>query len=136
MARLPTPGGDTGNWGDILNAYLGVEHNTDGSLKIRTDGSVPTLTGGKVSAANLPVGTTTGTVAAGDDGRITGAIQSGAAAGGDLSGTLPNPTVAKVNGVAISGVPAPGNLLTATGASAASWQTPTPFPTIVDGGTP
>lgn len=41
----------------------------------------------------LPVGTTAGTVAAGDDSRITGAIQTGATAGGDLGGTLPNPQV-------------------------------------------
>lgn len=33
MARLPQPGGDTGNWGDILNDFLSVEHNPDGTLK-------------------------------------------------------------------------------------------------------
>ncbi len=33
MARLPTPGGDGGSWGQILNEYLSVAHNTDGSLK-------------------------------------------------------------------------------------------------------
>lgn len=33
MARLPTVGGDDGNWGTILNEFLGVAHNTDGTLK-------------------------------------------------------------------------------------------------------
>lgn len=33
MARLPQPGGDVGNWGDILNGFLAVEHNIDGTLK-------------------------------------------------------------------------------------------------------
>lgn len=33
MSRLPTPGGDDGTWGDILNDFLKVEHNTDGSQK-------------------------------------------------------------------------------------------------------
>src|SRR5690349_2402619 len=33
MARLPTVGGDDGNWGTILNQFLQVEHNNDGSLK-------------------------------------------------------------------------------------------------------
>jgi hypothetical protein len=33
MARLPVPGQDNGVWGDILNAFLSVEHNTDGTLK-------------------------------------------------------------------------------------------------------
>jgi polysaccharide deacetylase/baseplate protein BppL/uncharacterized protein DUF5907 len=42
MARLPTPGKDEGTWGSILNDFLDVEHNADGSLKLRTD---PALTG-------------------------------------------------------------------------------------------
>jgi len=36
MSRLPAPGGDDGNWGDILNAFLRVEHNDDGTLKKST----------------------------------------------------------------------------------------------------
>lgn len=42
MVRLPMPGSDAGIWGAILNDYLNVEHNADGSLKLRTD---PNLTG-------------------------------------------------------------------------------------------
>lgn len=30
--RLPTVGGDSGNWGKILNDYLSVGHNSDGTL--------------------------------------------------------------------------------------------------------
>lgn len=30
--RLPIPGADSGTWGDILNAFLEVSHNSDGSL--------------------------------------------------------------------------------------------------------
>jgi len=33
MARLPNPGGDSDEWGDILNSFLGVAHNDDGTLK-------------------------------------------------------------------------------------------------------
>ena len=33
MARLPTVGGDNGNWGTVLNEFLQVELNTDGTLK-------------------------------------------------------------------------------------------------------
>ncbi|HEY5668031.1 MAG TPA: SGNH/GDSL hydrolase family protein, partial [Candidatus Saccharimonadales bacterium] len=33
MSRLPTPGSDNGNWGDILNDYLSQSHSADGSLK-------------------------------------------------------------------------------------------------------
>lgn len=37
MSRLPTPGGDDGTWGSVLNDFLSQEHNSDGSLKLRTD---------------------------------------------------------------------------------------------------
>ena len=37
MARLPTPGADNGTWGSVLNEYLDVEHNTDGTLKKAAD---------------------------------------------------------------------------------------------------
>ena len=33
MARLPIPGSDDGTWGNVLNDYLSVSHNTDGSIK-------------------------------------------------------------------------------------------------------
>jgi hypothetical protein len=32
MIRLPTPGGDDGDWGNILNDFLGVSHATNGTL--------------------------------------------------------------------------------------------------------
>jgi len=71
MSRLPSPGSDDGQWGTILNDFLAVEHNADGSLKIRTDG---TLSGGGVSDA-----TTTS----------KGIVQLA----GDLGGTAASPTV-------------------------------------------
>ncbi|MBP7806960.1 hypothetical protein KA047_00495 [Candidatus Saccharibacteria bacterium] len=33
MARLPVPGSDDGTWGDVLNEFLEVAHETDGNLK-------------------------------------------------------------------------------------------------------
>ncbi len=33
MARLPIPGGDDGNWGQVLNDFLDVSHASDGTLK-------------------------------------------------------------------------------------------------------
>lgn len=37
MPRLPIPGSDEGVWGDILNEFLTVELNADGSLKKASD---------------------------------------------------------------------------------------------------
>ena len=33
MPRLPQPGGDADNWGEVLNAFLSIAHASDGSLK-------------------------------------------------------------------------------------------------------
>jgi len=32
LARLPKPGGDAGNWGDVLNDFLAVSHDANGSV--------------------------------------------------------------------------------------------------------
>ncbi len=78
MARLPTPGGDDGNWGDILNDFLSVAHNSDGTLQ---DDAVP--------AATVDDGTITNSKLADMDpslikGRATGA---GTGAPTDLTAT-------------------------------------------------
>jgi hypothetical protein len=45
--RLPTPGGDRGQWGKILNAFLAVEHHPDGTLRRTSDiDNAVTATGG------------------------------------------------------------------------------------------
>jgi len=47
MAAQPTPGGSDGTWGTELNAYLDVEHNSDGTHKID---------GGSVQIVNTQTG--------------------------------------------------------------------------------
>jgi hypothetical protein len=32
LVRLPKPGGDAGNWGDVLNEFLAVSHDQKGAL--------------------------------------------------------------------------------------------------------
>jgi len=72
MARLPVPGSDDNTWGDILNAFLSVSHNADGTIKTAAataagleetankgvaGGYAPLDGSSKVPAANLGGGT-------------------------------------------------------------------------------
>ena len=53
MARLPQPGQDAGIWGAVLNDYLSTEHNSDGSLKLRTDGTFYSKPGSGIPQTDL-----------------------------------------------------------------------------------
>jgi hypothetical protein len=69
--RLPTPGGDDGHWGEILNDFLGIVHATDG-----------TLAAGSVGNAQLDTPTQT---------KVNGALQ-GITAGTNVTVDSTNPT--------------------------------------------
>lgn len=110
-SRLPTPGGDDGTWGAILNDYLAQSHKTDGTLKDNVV-TAATLAPGAVTASGVADGTITeakldsllqakvnvgagGTVA---DATTTtrGIVQLA----GDLGGTATAPTVPGLAGKA------------------------------------
>ena len=93
MSRLPAPGADEGSWGTVLNDFLSVEHNSDGTLKraaeiaakyVKPSTGIPEtdLTQGvqtKLNSTSSVDATTTG----------KGAVQLA----GDLAGTAAAPTV-------------------------------------------
>lgn len=57
MSRLPVPAGDEGVWGDILNDFLLVEHNGDGTHKLAANPDASTTVKGKVKLAGDLSGT-------------------------------------------------------------------------------
>jgi hypothetical protein len=90
-ARLPVPGSDSGQWGDILNAFLLVSHASDGTIlpnsvasagaevlsnKGQSNGYAPLNGSAQISSSYLPIGTASGTVAAGNDNRFLVSRQS------------------------------------------------------------
>lgn len=89
MVRLPIPGQDDGSWGDILNSFLSVAHNPDGTLQ----NSAITNAGGYVKpSSGIPKGdlaTSVQTSLNSADSAVQPARQvatgNGLAGGGDLS---------------------------------------------------
>lgn len=60
MARLPIPGGDAGKWGEVLNNFLSIEHNSDGTqktLSVKRGGTG--ATNAETARANLGIASTT-----------------------------------------------------------------------------
>jgi Repeat of unknown function (DUF5907) len=98
MARLPTPGSDQGQWGQILNDYLSQSHNPDGTLK---DGII---TAAKIapSAAITKTQLSTGVqasldnadaAAAGTVADATPSVKGKLQLAGDLTGTAASPSI-------------------------------------------
>jgi hypothetical protein len=51
MARLPIPGSDSGQWGNILNEFLSIAHTDSGTLKpgVVNDSQIGSISQNKVS---------------------------------------------------------------------------------------
>lgn len=89
MARLPNPGGDNGNWGNILNDYLSQSHATDGTIKPTAVNSAAiedsSVTAPKLSAS----GGSNGQVLTKNAG-LSGGLEWTSSAGGGETNTASN----------------------------------------------
>ena len=81
MARLPQVGGDSGNWGSILNEYLAQAHDSDGKLKSGAVNDILASGAGVQITHNAGTGiitiTSTATGAPGQDGQAGADGQDG-----------------------------------------------------------
>jgi hypothetical protein len=123
MTRLPTPGGDQGDWGDVLNAFLAVSlYNNTGNGSDPNNGLLNTNTVGTdqlqdnaVTISQLDIDTQTSL------GLANNAVQPSTALTGDLGGTLASPTIAKLQGTTLNGSsPTNGQVLTYN-STASAW---------------
>lgn len=89
MARLPLPGSDDGVWGDVLNTYLEVSHDSGGALKPDAV-NASAVQDNSISAAKLAVsGGSDGQVLTKDSGAAGGLQWAPASTGTDDSATFP-----------------------------------------------
>lgn len=105
MARLPIPGKDYNSWGDILNDYLSVEHNVDGSLKISAQVAQKyTLPSGGIPRTDMSGDVQTSLAKADSSGADATTITKGVVQlTGDLGGSAASPLVKSRTYAAIIG---------------------------------
>lgn len=135
MSRLPTPGGDDNIWGDLLNDFLNIEHNADGSLKNvarPTDVASKLSKGGDTMAGPLTLQADptsalqaatkqyvdTSVAGAGSVPDATATTKGIVKLTGDLGGTADTPTVPGLSGK-VSSVTATDSTITVGGTSTA-----------------
>jgi hypothetical protein len=134
--RLPTPGSDEGDWGDILNSFLEVSLASDGTLNsgivgtAQLDSPTQTTLASVAGKYTLPSGGVPSTdMSSGVQSNLSAAstaVQPSVTLSGDLSGTLSNSTVAKIKGITLpSSSPTSGQVLQATSSTATNWATVT-----------
>ncbi len=125
------------NVDNISDTNKPVSTAQQAALDLKAALASPTFTG--TVTVPVPINPTDATTKTYVDTAVTGAAAPDATTlakgkirlAGDLAGTADAPTVAKVNGIVVTGTPSTNQVLTATSTSAAVWSTPTTSPTQV-----
>jgi len=122
MSRLPQPGSDNNIWGEVLNDFLKVEHDIDGTLKIRTDGTLNFYTkpsGGIPKSDLAPLAIGDGDISSISESKISNLTTDLAAkvakAGDTMTGKLTLPSAQITEGANT------GYVLTSDATGNASW---------------
>lgn len=109
MARLPTPGGDSGQWGAILNEFLTTSHSDNGTIKKNA---------GVVREDMLAAALRTKL-------NVSSTFQ------GDVQGPKSATVVQAINGITVTGTPSAGRVLKAVSPTAAAWLPEDTFGSVV-----
>jgi hypothetical protein len=132
MARLPVVGGDTGNWGTILNDFLEVSLNADGTIQsgaLTSAGGVTsvntvapnssgnvTLTPANIGAYAKPSGGIPSSDLSSSVQADLTAASTAVQIGGDIGGTTTAPVITKLQGTAVNAAdPASNQVLSYNG---------------------
>lgn len=134
MGRLPEPGGDKGTWGTVLNDFLNVAHNPDGSLKPIENGVISdaAITVSKIAAATPTTGQvlsytgstlqwatpTDGTIIPDAANDTKGIVQLA----GDIEGTASSLLVTGIRGQAITTTTPTNDQVLSFNSSTARWE--------------
>ena len=136
MSRLPTPGGDDGVWGNVLNDFILLEHNPDGTHRVVVDPDATTTSKGKIQLAGDLGGTSAAPTVPGLAGKYT--LPAGGIPKTDLAASVQTSLTTadardavKVQGKAVDpSAPADGQILVYATASS-SWVPNTPSLSVV-----
>jgi len=93
VSRLPIPGKDEGEWGGILNDFLLVDHQTDGTHKLDTDFSLAANSDQVVPSQKAVKAYVDNRFAASATPDATAAVKGKVLLAGDLSNTADAPMV-------------------------------------------